>query len=198
MIKLEDTFKNGAAGFGSETLDYKQICRNDKYAVYERSRDGLVKDYEVFEIPVTKAGTIQNFPGGKTKTIMEDMESYAVTSQWGKKAWSYHGLYGKENAIEKFEALTKESNTPKVVATPNAEYVPTGKHRGRVAQIRKEFQIPSGKFITKDLLALNTEYSQPQISIELKKLVETKRIQIVGIQKEAGKRGKGSTVYSTI
>ena len=56
MIRLEETFTSGAGGF-NPPLTYKQLCRNESVAVYERyNPDGRIKDYEVFNIQVIKRG----------------------------------------------------------------------------------------------------------------------------------------------
>jgi hypothetical protein len=101
MITLEKEFVSGEGGFSQSPLIYTQIIRNDNYAVYQRSDScGKIKDYEVFRIKIQKAGLVIF-----QKTVMEDTECYTVTSAFGKSAWSFHGVNGKQAAINKFNEL---------------------------------------------------------------------------------------------
>jgi hypothetical protein len=102
MIILENTFTSAAGGFAGEPLNYTQIIRSDKAAVYERSRDGIVKDYETIKIRIVPSGTVQKFPNGVTKITEDDTENYATTSLWGKIGWSFKN---KQAAINKFNEL---------------------------------------------------------------------------------------------
>ena len=120
MIKLEETFTSAAGGFAGEPLNYKQLIRSDKAAVYERSRDGIVKDLEVIKIRIVPAGTVQKFPNGVTKTTTEDEEIYATTSLWGKIGFSFKN---KQAAINKFNELNtaqavKDEDETNEVETP--------------------------------------------------------------------------------
>jgi hypothetical protein len=93
MIKLEITFTSGVGGFsGPDVLTYKQIVRCDTAAIYERSRDGKVKDFEVIKIKIVPKGTsIFNAPPS-----LDDEEAYPSTGQWGKSGFSYRNLGAAE------------------------------------------------------------------------------------------------------
>lgn len=102
MIRLRTKFVSGAGGFtGKDRLTYTQLKRNDVAAVYERSRDGKVYDYEVFLIKVKKAGTYK-LPNGKVQVLEEDTEQYPSSSQFGLSAWSS----GLGFAMHRFHELT--------------------------------------------------------------------------------------------
>jgi hypothetical protein len=103
MIKLPTEFVSGDGGFTTDPLTYKLVTRNDMAAVYERSRDGHVKDYEAFLIKVDPKGKIQKFPGGTIKVVEDDTEKYPTNSQFGRIAWSFGN---KEAAIRRFEKIS--------------------------------------------------------------------------------------------
>ena len=88
MITLATEFKSGEGGFSTDPLTYKQIKRNGNLALYERSREGKVYDYEMIVITVVPKGTVQKFPNGVTKVIEDDTEHYPSTGAFGKKAWA--------------------------------------------------------------------------------------------------------------
>lgn len=119
VIKLQEKFVSGDGGFSSDPLTYTQVVRNENTAIYERSRNGKVKDYEVFHIKILPKGT-QIF---QTVT-KEDEEKYPSTSQFGFSAWSYQT---KHAAVVRYEKLNKRSdpaaeNTPSSVIIPNVEF----------------------------------------------------------------------------
>ncbi len=87
MIKLEENFISGMDGFAQDPLTYTQIQRTDNVALYKRSRNGIVKDYEVFNIKITPKGT--DFFGTAS---LDDKEIYPKANSFGKTAWSYSNL----------------------------------------------------------------------------------------------------------
>lgn len=159
MIKLETEFVSGVGGFSATPLTYKQVVRNDSFAVYERSYAGRIKDYETIIIKVNPKG-FQIFDG---KPLEDDTEVYPSTGQFGFKAWSYGN---KGAAIHRFIELTNESVKPEddgnevepVGDAPVTDAVVTG-HRGRKPKERHELQIPVGEFSIKEMNELNqSEY----------------------------------------
>jgi hypothetical protein len=190
MITLEIEFVSGEGGFSQTPLTYKQIIRNEKFAIYERSRDGKIKDFEVIKIRVLKKGT-QIFQ----KVLEDDEEQYATTSIWGKFGWSfgsliaaqskYDELSNAQNAIEEVEGYDIEATEPK---------------RGRVAKVRGEVSYPTtDKWTVKDILTINLDYDQPTISLFLKKQIEGNKVKLVGqVEKADGQRGKSANLYSLV
>lgn len=71
---------------------YKQITRNDKYAIYSQEN----MNYEVIEIKLHPKRIIF----GKTYLAGE---YYPITSEWGNYGWSYQTL---EEARKKYDYLT--------------------------------------------------------------------------------------------
>jgi len=193
MIKLEETFTSGVGGFGADVLTYIQVIRSDKSAIYERSRDGLVKDFEVIKIKVTPKG-FQIFNG---KPAEDDTEMYASTGSWGKSGWSFKN---KGAAVAKFNDLNKDQSVNEDETDVNEievdEIVPvkTGK-RGRQPKERFELTIPVGKFTTKELSELNkVEYQDAVFFINE---VLDKKIRFIG-EERRNSRGKMSKIYSRI
>jgi hypothetical protein len=163
---LEEIFISGEAGFSADPLTYTQIIRSKIAAVYKRSKGEVVKDFEVFLIKVLPKGT-KIFD----KITEEDQERYCTTSQFGIIGWSFHGKYGKEAAIRKFEELNKEL----------IEIVPD-----------KEIILPNDLFSISELAELNkTTYIKA--SIFVKENLD-KTIKFVKKQRRQLK-GKGTSLY---
>ncbi len=134
MIELPKTFTSGAGGFsGAEVLTYNQVTRSKSAAVYERSKDGKVKDYEAFKIKVIPKGTaIFNGPAS-----LDDEEHYPSNNDFGRIAYSFHGKFAKEAALNRFKELNEEKEE---IDNPSPE---------------KEMKIPSVEFTTGEFAALN-------------------------------------------
>ena len=180
MKKLDIEFVSGEGGFSIEPLTYKQLIRNDNFAVYSRSRNGKIKDYEVFRIRILKEGT--NIYG---KVTTEDSEQYAVTSSWGRLAWSF----GNEtSALNKFEELTNEF-------VPADESAP--KTRGRAKVERPDLVIPNkDKFAMIDLEEANPEpWNRNLIYVEIQKRISNGELKEAGYAEKEGK-GKKPVLYS--
>jgi len=128
MIELEKTFKSGEGGFSTNPLTYTQIARKDGVAVYSRANGEKVKDYEVIVIRIIPKGTAI-FQGPPS---LDDEEKYAVTSSWGRCAWSFPSKY---SALLKMEEVC----TKKLNITVEAE----------------EILIPVGEFVVNDVVTLN-------------------------------------------
>ena len=102
MITLETNFTSGVGGFSQEPLTYKQVAREGLIAVYERSRDGKVKDYETIRIKIVPRGTsIFNAPPS-----VDDVENYPSTGTWGKQGFSF---YNQEAALNKMTQLLQDT-----------------------------------------------------------------------------------------
>ena len=185
MIILEETFTSAAGGFAGEPLNYKQVIRSDKAAVYERSRDSIIKDFETIKIRITPKGTVQKFPNGVTKVTEDDEEQYATTSLWGKFGFSFKN---KQAAINKFNEL----NTAQAVKDDeetNESETPT--------HSTTTFIFPSQvKFSTKELAETNNcEYITA--SLWIKDAVKTGTIKSAGSERRAS-RGKETNLFQNI
>ncbi len=204
MIKLKTEFLSGAGGFANAQRTFKQIERNDKFAVYERSYDGKIEGHEVFKIKVLKAG-LQVFD----KTIQEDTESYPGNGDFGKTAWCCGGINSYFNAMTKFESLTKgaiavedsdEDETTEATTTPTVPQV-KGK-RGRPAHTRPPIKLPNAaRFTMSQLVDLNQDvgWTQPLIYVDIQKQIESGIIKEDGkVEKEPGQRGKSALYYSLV
>jgi hypothetical protein len=104
MISLETQFVSGKGGFYTEPRTYTQLERTDTFALYERSFDGSVKDYEVFKIMIHKKGRIIF-----KKVVQEDTEHYPSNAEFGRFAWS---CSTKERAMELFNQLCNPALVP--------------------------------------------------------------------------------------
>lgn len=102
-------------------LTYKQICRQDNIAVYERSLNGEIRDYETIIIRTAKAGD-EVF----NKVYDEDQEFYPGSSTWGKMGFSYHGVTAKNAAINKFNKLLKDAEQSINPAPEKGMVIPDG------------------------------------------------------------------------
>ncbi len=129
MIQLEKEFVSGDGGFSTNPLTYKQVKRTESVALYERSFEGKLRDYEVFIIRVDPKGKVQKFPNGITKTLEDDTEKYPSSGQWGRLAWSAVTI---EQAMRRFDNLVaagiqaaeeEENPTPKeAIVIPLGEF----------------------------------------------------------------------------
>ncbi len=133
MIVLEKEFVSGEGGFSTDPLTYKQLKRTGNFALYERSRDGKVKDYEVIIIRIDPKGK-QVF----SKVVEEDTEMYPSSGQWGKKAWSFSNLGG---AKQRFDDLVSQG-----IEDAEEDENPTPE---------KAIVVPDGEFSTKELAEAN-------------------------------------------
>jgi len=187
MKQLETQFVSGEGGFSIDPLTYTQIVRSDKAAIYSRSRDGRIKDYEVIKIRVLKKGT-KIFQ----KVLEDDEEQYATTSLWGKFGWSFGNLTSAQN---KYDELNTEPVVEETVEGYDAE-----PKRGRTAKVRGEVSYPTtDKWTVKDILTINLDYDQPTISLFLKKQIEGNKVKLVGqVEKADGQRGKSANLYSLV
>jgi len=138
MVTLEKEFVSGDGGFSTDPLTYKQVKRTETVAIYERSRDGQVKDYEVFIIRVDPKGKVQKFPNGSVKVLEDDIEKYPSSGVFGFTAWSIGSLKGAEYRFDELVA--------KGVAAAAEEENPTPE---------KAIIMPVGEFSTKELATAN-------------------------------------------
>jgi hypothetical protein len=169
MIKLETSFISGDGGFYQDPLTYKQLKRTHKVALYERSRNGSVKDYEVFIVKVD--------PKGKKifdKVLEDDREKYPSSGQFGFLAWSYINL---KSAEDRFDKLEREEN------------VPDGEK-----EKKKELTLPFGEFTVTELAEKN-KVLYPIASFFIKTALETQIIKFLREEHRAV-RGKASKIYA--
>jgi hypothetical protein len=126
--------------------------------LYSRTKlDGKIFGYEIFIPQITKAGTVQTFPNGVTRTIEDDTENYPGASAFGKTA---HFCIDMENAEKKFTQMmgqieVEEESVEEVVEespieVPKAIKLPRGK--------KPEILIPVGEFSI-DQLAQHNDVS---------------------------------------
>lgn len=206
MIQLATSFVSGEGGFSANPLTYTQLKRNDVAAVYERSRDGKVYDYETFLIKVDPKGKVFKFPNGVTKTLQDDMEKYPSSSQFGRIAWSFtsRGMamlrfleltQGKASEVV-VEGDEKEAETPpandSVDSAPSepAEETDDKPYKG------PDLLIPVGDFSTKELAEKNgVQY--PIAFLFLKDREKKGKIKFVRKERRAAK-GKPTSLFTAV
>jgi len=181
MITLQERFTSGVGGF-VPPLNYIQLTRNDKVAVYQRSHsDGTIKDFETFLIKILPKGT-QVFQ----TTTEDDEEKYAATSSFGRIAWSFHGTNGKQAAINKFNEL----NTAQAVKDDEET------NESEVTNSNTTFIFPVGKFSTKDFAETNhCEYITA--SLFIKSAVNDGTIKSAGSERRNVK-GKATNLFEKV
>jgi len=170
MIQLEAQFTSGVDGFSANPLTYTQLARTQRAAIYERSRDGKPKDYEVFIIKVDLKGK-QIFQ----QVLEDDRERYPTASQFGFIAWSFNN---KDVAFERFKELNEELNAPEE------------------SKVEKIIVIPSGEFSVAQL-ADHNKVSYIEASAFVKENLD-KTIKFVRQFKKEGQRGKPANFYTKI
>lgn len=168
MIKLETTFVSGEGGFSQDPLTYTQLKRTEKVAIYERSRNGSVKDYEVFFIKVD--------PKGKKifqQVLEDDREKYPSNNSFGFTAWSFNS---KVAAMRRYEQLCKEVDAPEE------------------EEEEKPLIIPDTEFTVGELAEKNnTNY--PTAFLFVKAAVENGSVKFLREERRAAK-GKASKIYA--
>lgn len=119
MKLLEKIFVSGEGGYSQDPLTYTLVKRSNKAAIYKRSLNGRVKDFEVFEIKIRPKGT-KIFK----KISEEDEELYPSASQFGFIAWSYKNLTAAENCFDELnKAVIQEAKAE--FAIPEEEFTTT-------------------------------------------------------------------------
>lgn len=173
MIKLDKTFVSGDGGFpGPSVLTYTQLDRTDKVALYERSRNGKVYDYEVFYILIERQG--HNTFG---KITEEDIEKYPSTGKFGFTAWS---ITDRARALKRFTELCASSE------------IPEGEEEEKVEA--SKMIIPNGEWSTKELAETNkTDY--PQAAIFLRESLAAGTVKFTRTERRNVK-GKPTNLYS--
>lgn len=191
MKTLEIEFTSGEGGFSATPLTYKQIVRNQDFAVYERSLNGKVRDFELIKIKVHLKGH-QIFQ----KIVDEDTEVYPSSSQWGHFGWTYND---KNSALSEYKTRCNPSVEVQPLK-PQAEETKVKGKRGRPKMYnRSQVVLPhSVKFTMFDLLTKNSDYTQPSMYQEVKKMLESNVIKVVGSVKKEGQRGKPALVYKKV
>jgi hypothetical protein len=182
MIKLETEFVSGEAGFSQDPLTYKQVKRTDAVALYERSRNGVVKDYEVFLVKVKAKGTKETFPNGVVKILEDDTERYPSTGQWGRIAWSFRCKGGAE---AKFDELVKG-----VTEEAEEEEKPESSVKTVV------LTIPEGEWTVGELAEKN-HVSYPAAFLFVKAALGEQKVKFVREERRHAK-GKASKLYSKV
>ncbi len=207
MIELEKEFVSGAGGFSSNPLTYTQLKRNEKAAVYMRSRDGKPYDYETFLIKVKPAGT-RIFQ----KVLEDNEECYPSCSQFGRIAWSYSNI---GMAMHRFHELTHGKVKEEVVeGEDEAQDEPTVEAKkpskpvtvdiGSDGDANEEIKpykgpdliIPVGEFSTKQLAAHNN-VQYPTAFLFRKDAERKGKIKFSRKQKAEG-RGKPTDIFVAI
>jgi hypothetical protein len=192
MISLETTFVSGEGGFSAAPLTYTQISRQGQFAVYERSRNGKVKDFETIIIRVD--------PKGKVifKQVLEDdRERYPGASVFGTYGWSFSNRTG---AMKKFHELCNPATSvkvlPEVTEVPEVEddddsSEPPKRGRGRPKRELPNLNLPNGEFTTKAL----AEFNNVEYTIAFQ-FIRANPLQIRFVrQARFAAKGKPSSVY---
>jgi hypothetical protein len=148
MITLLTNFVSGAGGFAANPLTYKQLKRTAKVAIYERSRDGVPFDYEVFKIKVVPKGT-QIF-----KTVTEDdEEKYPGSSQFGGSGCSAWPMATLTSAMAKYNELIKETDDTAEIEPQRSIVVPVGEFTIAEFGDKNSIKYPQAFLIIKAALA---------------------------------------------
>jgi hypothetical protein len=180
--KLETEFTLNADKRGDNV--FKQVKRNDFAAIYQRfDMEGKPLEFEVFA--VKKAGGVAVF--GR---YYEPYEAYPGAGAFGRTAWSTNTIQRAQQIFDEIttgKGLRKQGLATKPVLV-KLKKVGGGKGRPRVA--RPELVLPKKQFCMKELLAVNTGYTQPVLYIDLMKLVKQNKV----VEAERKQLGRGRPV----
>lgn len=196
MKRLEKVFKSNVDGTGIET--FEQIKRTDRVAMYRRTRkNGTIHCYEVFEVKITRKGTV--FAEGTVPTT-EDGESYPSYKSFGKFAYC---CSTEERANFRFDELVEKIKNRTTVDTndadlENSDVAPLVKS-GRRGRPAKSISMPiprSGeRFTMRQLMAWSGGASQPNLYNRLKILIASQLVSVAGEVRQPNTRGKSQILY---
>ena len=203
MITLDQTptFETNADAAGLQKFSFvKKATAPDGKNVYifKRERGGILFGFEAFTPTVLKAGTVQKFPNGVTKTIPADIELYPSKTKFGKTAWYCATLDRAEHWFQFL--ITKGTPAAEPVAEDPAEEVEvisvSPKKFGRAKNERPALIIPDTEFSCNELAELNkVEYPIAATFLregEASKIVKRTRTE----RRQA--RGRETQLYSKV
>ena len=155
MITLEKQFVSGAGGFATEPRTYTQLMRTETVAMYSRSLNGVIKDYEVFKIKILPKGT-RIF-----KLITEDdEEKYPGSSQFGRIAWSFNQY---QAALHCYNSLCKNGTngiSDVTVEDTDSDLDVDGEtvieSKPVVAKVKKDLIVPVSEFTVGEMAEQNS------------------------------------------
>jgi hypothetical protein len=191
MILLEKEFESNPTSAGLHT--FRQIrsgvqnhdgnLRN-VYTYQRIDKSGKTFGYEVVIPQVVKAGTVQKFPNGSTRTVEDDTEFYPGTSSFGSRAWF---CINEANADDRFDLVINgpKEQPIKVQSTPKKE---------KPINEASHIQIPGSEFSIGDL-ANQTGIGYSLVYIWAKKEIEKGTIRFVRKERRAAK-GKLTSVFA--
>jgi hypothetical protein len=111
---------------------------------------GKIFGYEVFIPTITRAGTVQKFPNGITRTVEEDMENYPGASMFGRTAYFCSSMASAEKRFAEMMGQVVEVEEPaeeEKETVAEAPEPPKGK--------KPDLLIPVGEFTINDLAEHN-------------------------------------------
>ena len=194
MKLLQQQFTKLCDGLGE--FSFTQIKKDGNVFLYKRCySDGKFHSYEVFLTKPILKGT--KLPGGAV--VEEDYQPYTTANKGGFNC-RFICDPDEDNALERAEIAFKEIvdhvKENKDNAEANGDVI--GK-RGRVAKIRPILNFPSNKeFTLKDIMAVNTDYSQSIIYTTVKEEIKKNKIKLLRREKLAGNKGKPSCIYTCL
>lgn len=87
--------------FNKNSYQYKQVWRDEDYAIYSQICDGVIYAFEVYRISKNESGELF----GK---YFEASESIPSSEQWGKTAYTVADMERAFKRIEDMKARKKE------------------------------------------------------------------------------------------
>jgi len=186
MKLLETEFVKNCDHRGDNT--FKQVKLNEFAAIYQRfDMEGKPLEFEVFAIK--EAGGTEIF--GK---FYEKYIQYPGANAFGRTAWSVNSIQRAQQIFDEItngKGLRKQGQSAAKPILVKLKKVGGG--RGRPKVVRPELVLPKKQFCMKDLLAVNTGYSQPVLYIDLMKLVKSN--EVVEAERKAMGRGRPVVFY---
>jgi len=156
MITLKKQFVSGVGGFATEPRTYTQLMRTETVALYSRSVNSVIKDYEVFKIKILPKGT-RIF-----QLITEDdEEKYPGSSQFGRIAWSYNQY---QAALHCYNSLCKNGTNGMSIVDDDTDIDDDEKNEietpvvkvEKIAKVKKDLIVPVGEFTVGEMAEQNS------------------------------------------
>lgn len=195
MKMIETEFESNANTSGLHKFHQLRRGVNPKgesVYIYNRiTAEGNVFGFEVFTPMVTKAGTVQKFPNGSTRTIEDDTENYPGASSFGRTAYfcstmdraefRFNELMGIENLTEVHVAVNPKpvAVTPKPVKPSNSP----------------EPQYPGPEFTMQEISDLNG-IEKTKMYFLMRDLLAQGKVR--ELRRESRGRGRPTVIYGVV
>jgi hypothetical protein len=205
MKLLPDTFVKNYDKVGDNTFTKVKSQTTEKFTVYIYRRDDMNGNFRKFEVFFAKRRFKgQALPNGTVEE--EDREQYPTANSFGFSAKETNTIQMAERFFSEFvdkmnrneDTVEDDDFTEQVKSKLEVETKTSGV-RGRKRIERPDLVYPTGvQFLMKQLLATNSEWTQPLAYQQIQKdMAEGVLVEVGRVKSDSG-RGKPSVAYMVV